>query len=182
MYNSLDNTFWICLGLDLPNAGLWSKDACDSILRTTAQLLQADGRRGHEHRSWEQHGCHESCCLLISGAHRHSDRRWSFPTWYVANKSVYKDSLLAFFGGKSILTLIVYLQFYYQGHPMSNENFVCEDYHFKITIYFVDLFLYFKISFRCSGPVKNFNFQHFIWMKINLKCYVILVLVLLLYR
>lgn len=101
MYNYLYNTFWICLGLDLPNAGLWSKDACDSILRTTAQLLQADGRRGHEHRSWEQHGCHESCCLLISGAHRHSDRRWSFPTWYVANKSVYYGSPFFLSGSRS---------------------------------------------------------------------------------
>lgn len=73
-----------------------------------------------------------------------------------------KIHFLPFFVGKSILTLMMYLQFYYQGHPMSNENFVCEDYHFKITIYFVDLFLYFKICFRCSGHVKNFNFQHFI--------------------
>lgn len=71
-----------------------------------------------------------------------------------------KIHFLPFFVGKSILTLMMYLQFYYQGRPMSNENFVCEDYHFKITIYFVNLFLYFKICFRCLGPVKNFNFQH----------------------
>lgn len=30
---------------------------------------------------------------------------------------------------------------------MSNENFVCEDCHSQITIYFVDLFLYLKFVF-----------------------------------
>lgn len=43
---------------------------------------------------------------------------------------------------------------------MSNENFVSEDYHFQIAIYFVDLFLYFKIClvFRTCGEFQLSTF------------------------